>query len=201
MGVKKQSFAGYEPRALKGRGLGYVTSNRGACHMKGIMHLVELSDPTSIEGKPAILKGLQNLMAVHDSAGHCFFNIRAIAPDKMPEVVLATLESITGAGYDKESMLRAGERIWNLERLFNIRAGLTRKDDTLPPRMLTEPVPNGAAKGQVHELEVMLPEYYQLRGWDENGIPTPEKLAELGLEEEAGKTLKLVPVRQSRSRK
>ncbi len=184
MGVKKQSFSAYEPRALKGRGLGYVTSNRGACHMKGIMHFVELSDPTSIEGKPTILKGLQNLMAVHDSAGHCFFNFRAISADKLPEVILAALDSVTGAGYDKESMLRAGERIWNLERLFNIRAGLTKKDDTLPPRMLKEPMPNGPVKGQVHELAVMLPEYYQLRGWDENGVPTPEKLTELGLDEE-----------------
>ncbi len=155
--------------------------------MKGIMHFVELSDPTSIEGKPTILKGLQNLMAVHDSAGHCFFNFRAISADKLPEVILAALDSVTGAGYDEESMLRTGERIWNLERLFNIRAGLTKKDDTLPPRMLKEPMPNGPVKGQVHELAVMLPEYYQLRGWDENGVPTPEKLTELGLEEE-GKT-------------
>jgi len=185
MGVKKQSFAAYEPRGLKGRGLGYVTSNRGACHMKGIMHFVELSDPLSIEGKPAILKGLQDLMSIHDSAGHCFFNLRAIAAERLADVEHEIVESITGAGYTKESMLRAGERIWNLERLFNLGAGITKKDDTLPPRMLKEPMPNGPIKGQLHELDIMLPQYYKLRGWDENGVPTHEKIAELELEEEA----------------
>jgi len=181
MGVKKQGFAAYEPRALKGMGLGYVTSNRGACHFRGATLLVEISDPYSIEGKPAILKQLQDQTAVVDAAGLCMFNTRGLTPDKIWNVVLTILETVTGAGYDIESILRAGERIWNLERLFNLKAGFTKKDDTLPPRMLREPIPTGPAKGQVHELNIMLPEYYQVRGWDENGVPTPEKLEELGL--------------------
>lgn len=181
MGVKKQGFAAYEPRALKGMGLGYVTSNRGACHFRGATLLVEISDPYSIEGKPAILKQLQDQTAVVDAAGLCMFNTRGLTPDKIWNVVLTILETVTGAGYDIESILRTGERIWNLERLFNLKAGFTKKDDTLPPRMLEEPIPTGPAKGQVHELNIMLPEYYQVRGWDENGVPTPEKLEELGL--------------------
>jgi len=181
MGVKKQGFAAYEPRALKGMGLGYVTSNRGACHFRGATLLVEISDPYSIEGKPAILKQLQDQTAVVDAAGLCMFNTRGLTPDKISDVILTILEAVTGVGYDMESMLHAGERIWNLERLFNLKAGFTKKDDTLPPRMLEEPIPTGPAKGQVHELNIMLPEYYQVRGWDENGVPTPGKLEELGL--------------------
>jgi aldehyde:ferredoxin oxidoreductase len=188
MGVKKQGFAGYEPRALKGMGLGYATSNRGACHFRGTSVAVELSDPYGIKGKPAILKWLQDHIAVADSAGLCYFNTRAVSPDKVPEVILSMLETVVGVGYDMATMLLAGERTWNLERLFNLKAGFTKKDDSLPPRMLEEPIPEGPAKGQVHELGIMLPEYYQLRGWDENGVPTPKKLAELGLEDE-GKTL------------
>jgi aldehyde:ferredoxin oxidoreductase len=78
-------------------------------------------------------------------------------------------------------MLQAGERIWNLERMFNLKAGLSKKDDTLPKRLLEEPLPEGGAKGQVVRLSEMLPEYYQLRGWDQSGVPTKEKLKELSL--------------------
>jgi aldehyde:ferredoxin oxidoreductase len=181
MGVKKQGFAGYEPRALKGMGLGYVTSNRGACHFRGSTVLVEIGDPYSLAGKPAILKFLQDQMAVVDAAGLCMFNTRGVTPDKIWDVVLPMLETATGGGYDLEIATRAGERIWNLERLFNLKAGITKKDDTLPPRMLEEPIPSGPAEGQVFELDILLPEYYKLRGWDENGVPTTKKLEELGL--------------------
>ncbi len=181
MGVKKQSFAGYEPRAMKGMGLGYVTSNRGACHFRGTTFVAEGADPYSIEGKPAILKWLQDVTAVGDAAGICMFTTRGLSYDKQADVILAQLGPATGVGYDIDSMVLAGERIWNLERLFNLKAGFTKKDDTLPPRMLEEPIPEGPAKGQVHELNIMLPEYYQARGWDENGVPTPEKLKELNL--------------------
>jgi aldehyde:ferredoxin oxidoreductase len=81
-------------------------------------------------------------------------------------------------------MLLTGERIWNLERLFNIKAGLTINDDSLPPRMLEEPIPEGPAKGLVHELSEMLPEYYKFRGWDKKGNPLAEKLEALGIAEE-----------------
>jgi aldehyde:ferredoxin oxidoreductase len=124
---------------------------------------------------------LQNLMAVVDSAGHCFFSMRGLTIDQIPEMNAALLTAITGVPYDLEAMYLAGERIWNLEKLFNIRAGFTKADDTLPPRMLEEPLPDGPAKGHVHELSKMLPEYYKIRGWNENGIPSSEKLEELGL--------------------
>ena len=189
MGVKKQGFAAYEPRALKGMGLEYATCNRGACHIRGHTASAEFSDPYSTEGKPPIVKWIQDKTAVDSSAGLCIFiPLRGVPSGKEADFILSMLETVTGAGYNMETMFLAGERIWNLERLFNLNAGLTKNDDNLPPRTLEEPMPDGPAKGQVHELDVMLPEYYKSRGWDENGVPTPQKLAELGLEDE-GKTL------------
>ena len=90
----------------------------------------------------------------------------------------------TGVDYTEENVELAGERVYNLERLFNLRAGLTAADDTLPKRILEEPLLKGEAEGQVARLDVLLPEYYQLRGWDKNGVPIPEKLDQLGLTEE-----------------
>ena len=106
-----------------------------------------------------------------------------MSPPFQVEDMVAQLETATGAGYTVESFVLSGERIWNLERIFNLKAGFTKEDDTLPPRMLKEPLPDGPGKGHVCRLGEMLPEYYQLRGWDENGVPTPEKLSELGLED------------------
>jgi len=83
--------------------------------------------------------------------------------------------------YPTEMFLKTGERIWNLERLWNLKAGLTSKDDTLPVRMLKDPIKSGPSKGHVSKLKKMLPEYYQLRGWDKNGVPTEAKLKELDL--------------------
>jgi len=92
------------------------------------------------------------------------------------------LRAVTGIPYSDEELLKAGERIYNLERLFNLKAVFTGKDDTLPPRLLKEPIASGTSKGEVCELVRMLPEYYKLRGWDEEGRPTKHKLEELGLE-------------------
>ena len=91
------------------------------------------------------------------------------------------LKAVTGVPYTADDMVKAGERIWNLERMWNLKVGYTKKDDTLPPRLLTEPIKSGPSKGEINELDKMLPEYYKLRGWDEEGWPTKEKLAELGL--------------------
>jgi len=134
-------------------------------------------DPFATKEKASWDIGFQNLTAVVDSTGLCLFTTFAIGADE----VHALLVPATGIEYTKESMLKAGERIWNLERMFNLKAGLSGKDDTLPKRILEEPLPEGAAKGQVARLSEMLPEYYQLRGWDEHGVPTKEKLKELGL--------------------
>ncbi len=95
--------------------------------------------------------------------------------------IIPMLKTATGISYDEESLLTVGERIWNLERLFNIRAGFRGKDDTLPQRMLKEPMAEGPAKGQVCKLNEMLPEYYEIRGWNKKGVPTEDKLKALGL--------------------
>jgi len=144
-------------------------------------------DPLDWKDQPWAAKEIQDLFCIIDSSGMCNFNI--ISSDYPEENVLAMIEAATGITCfgSYEGMMKTGERIFNLERLFNLRAGFTAKDDTLPPRMLKEPMPEGPAKGHVVELDKMLPEYYKLRGWDENGVPTPEKLEELGLVQEGRK--------------
>lgn len=179
MGVKKQGFAGYDPRAMKGMGLGYATSNRGACHCRTGIAAAEMSDPYATEGKPAMLKQAQDMRAVIDSSGLCMRG--PLGSNDTPQTTLSMLEPIVGAGYDLKSMLLAGERIWNLERIYNLKVGLRMEDDFLPPRMVEEPIPDGPANGLVHELHMMLAEYYRVRGWDEKGVHTREKLEELGL--------------------
>jgi aldehyde:ferredoxin oxidoreductase len=183
MGVKKQEFPGYEPRGVKGMGLAMATSNRGACHLRGstywseLLGVPKLTDPLTTEGKALLVKEFQNFAAVVDSSGMCIFCFRGIWQEEM----VPLLNSVAGLDFTHESMLKAGERIWNLERLFNLRAGLTKEDDTLPRRMLEEPAPRGPAKGHVVPLAEMLEEYYRLRGWDADGVPTEEKLRELEL--------------------
>ena len=183
MSVKKQELPAYDPRGQQGIGLNYATSNRGGCHVRGyltspeILGLPEKVDPDTTEGKPALLKTFQDLTALCDSSGICLFTTFAIG---LPEIA-AELRTATGLDISDDEYLLAGERIWNMERLFNLGAGFSKKDDTLPPRLLKEPMPGGPHKGRVVELDKMLPEYYKLRGWDEQGVPTPEKLQQLGL--------------------
>jgi aldehyde:ferredoxin oxidoreductase len=185
MSSKKQEMPAYDPRAIKGIGLNYATSNRGACHVRGytigaeVLDWPEPMDRLQYEGKAALTKYIQDFTAgVIDSAGMCLFTYFALGyvSDYGP-----MLRAITGIPYSDEELLKAGERIWNLERLFNLKAGLTGKDDTLPPRLLKEPIVTGPSKGEVCDLSRMLPEYYKLRGWDEEGVPTRKKLEELGL--------------------
>ena len=185
MGVKKQGLPAYDPRGVQGMGLSYATSNRGACHVRSYLIATEIlgvnakRDPFQSEGKPAVLKAFQDLTAVIDSSGLCLFV--SLAEGFGVDDMVTLLEAVTGAGYTQENVLQAGERIWNLERLFNLKAGITKADDTLPKRFLEEPMPEGPAKGRLCKLNEMLPEFYNLRGWDENGVPTKGKLAELGL--------------------
>jgi len=184
MSVKKQEMAAYDPRAMKGIGLNYATSNRGACHVRGYTISQEVIespyavDRLKYEGKAELTKYMQDFTAVIDSSGMCLFTIFGL------EYIHAygpILRAVTGIPYSDDELMKAGERIWNMERLFNLKAGLTRKDDTLPTRLFKEPIPSGPSKGEVCQLDRMLPEYYQLRGWDEEGRPTKEKLEELGL--------------------
>jgi aldehyde:ferredoxin oxidoreductase len=188
---KGQEFAGYEPRGAQGMGLAYATSPIGASHMRGDPAYIELLgvpmliDPLTWEDKPAIVRDFQDGSAIIDSAGLCiFFSMRNyVTPTKdvRPVGVMELLNAATGAQYDMEEFMRAGERIINAERLFLVRAGFSRKDDSLPPRIVQEPLPDGPAKGMVCHLDEMLTAYYKLRGWNQDGIPTEEKLRELGL--------------------
>lgn len=180
---KGQEFAAYDPRGAQGMGLGYATSNRGACHLKGYTIAVEVfghphkMDPTAIEGKAEITKLFQDETSVVDASGLCVFVTFGIGMGD----ILSLLTTATGIPYTRESLLKAGERIWNLERIWNFKAGVTGKDDTLPKRIVEEPIPAGPMKGRVNRLSEMLPEYYRLRGWTPDGQPTAEKLIELGL--------------------
>ena len=184
MSVKKQEMPAYDPRAFKGIGLEYATSNRGACHVRGytigaeVFSWPEAVDRLKYEGKAELTKYMQDLTAVIDSAGWCLFTYFGMG---YISEYGSILRAVTGIPYSDEELMKAGERVWNLERLFNLKAGFTRNDDTLPVRLLKEPIASGPSKGEVFELDRMLPEYYRLRGWDEDGVPTKEKLEELDL--------------------
>jgi aldehyde:ferredoxin oxidoreductase len=183
MSVKGQEFPAYDGRALQGMGLGYATANRGACHLRGYMVATEVlgnpvkTDPKATEGKPEMLKAFQDATAVVDSTGLCVFTTFAwTLADIQPQ-----LQAACEGDWSMESLNLLGERIWNLEREFNLKAGFTAKDDTLPPRLLKEPCKTGPQKGEVCHLDVMLPKYYQVRGWTPDGVPTPETRRRLGL--------------------
>ena len=183
MSTKKQEYPAYDPRGSQGMGLEYATSNRGGCHVRGYMTspevvgIPEKLDPETTENKAFWTKAFQDLTAAFDSSGLCLFNTFALGSDEL----FRLLKYATGFDYTEEEVLQAGERIWNLERLFNYQAGITKEEDTLNPRLLRNPVPNGPHAGQVVKLAEMLNEYYQLRGWNEQGIPDEEKKAGLGL--------------------
>lgn len=183
MTVKKQEMPAYDGRGVQGMGLEYATSNRGGCHVRGyltspeILGIPEKLDPLVTTDKATWLKIFQDLTAVIDSAGICLFTSFAIG---LPEIS-SMLRAAVGWDYTDEEILKIGERIWNLEKLFNLKAGFTKDDDTLPDRLLKEPVKDGPAKGKVVELDVMLPEYYALRGWDTEGVPTEQKLKDLSI--------------------
>jgi len=139
----------------------------------------EKRDPFATKGKALMVKEFQDLASLVDSSGLCLFAI--LTPDFGVEDVRSMLHSVTGFDYTPQEVQTACERIWNLERLFNLQAGFTSADDTLPKRLLEEPLLKGGPKGRVCRLGEMLPEYYALRGWDKAGVPTEEKLAQLGL--------------------
>ena len=134
---------------------------------------------SDLEGKAGIVVATQDeRAATHDSAGICMFTAGALDLDD----IAGQLEAACGGGWTAARLRETGERIWNIERLFNLEAGFTIADDTLPDRILNEPAREGSAKGKTAELDKLLPEYYALRGWDENGVPTAETLNRLGIE-------------------
>jgi len=149
---------------------------RGYMISPEVLGLPIKTDPLVTEGKPELLKTFQDLTALCDSTGICLFTTFGMG---LPEIAGQYREAVGSDESDEEILLK-GERIWNLEKRFNIEAGVEK--DTLPPRLLREKLPNGPAKGKVAELHEMLGKYYEVRGWNQDGEPTEEKLHELSLE-------------------
>jgi aldehyde:ferredoxin oxidoreductase len=182
MSVKKLELPAYDARGIQGIGVTYATSNRGGCHVRGYMIAPEVLglpqplDRFETDNKALWTKIFQDLTAVIDSTGMCLFTSFALGA---PEYA-ALVNGATGTNYDANELLEVGERIYNIERLFNKEAGMKSEDDTLPSRILNEPIPSGPSKGEVSKLHVVLPEYYELRGW-EKGFPTEETVQRLDL--------------------
>ncbi len=188
---KKLELPGYDPRGLQGQGLGYATSPLGASHCRSHMAYIEMVGiPVSVDrhqwqDKASLVSRWQDVFSIIDSAGICiFFAVRnLLQQDKWiaPVGLSEYLKTATGINYEPDDLLKVGERILNAERLFLVSAGFDRKDDILPSRLLKEPMDKGPSQGKVVHLVEMLDEYYKARGWTVMGIPTPEKLSELGL--------------------
>lgn len=183
MTVKGQEFPAYDARAIQGMGLAYATSNRGACHLRGytvaseVLGIPVKTDPLTTDGKPELVKAFQDATAIFDSAGICVFTSFAwTLTDVQPQ-----LQAACEGDWSLDKLNLVGERIWNLERQYNLAAGLTHKDDDLPPRLKNEPAKTGPAKGLVNGLDKMKPEYYQVRGWTPEGVPSADTLSRLGL--------------------
>jgi aldehyde:ferredoxin oxidoreductase len=180
MTCKGQGIPAYDPRGLKGMGLGYATSNRGACHLRGYSPASELgliplkTDPLAWKGKGELLKLLQDLFAFSDSLDLCKFSSFAEGADEYA----AQYSAFTGLPFTADDVLKTGERIYNLERHYNNLAGFGEGSDTLPKRFLVEPSTMPGSEGHVCELDLMLEEYYRLRGW-KNGVVPEAKLKEL----------------------
>jgi len=183
MSVKSQEFPAYDSRGIQGMGLAYATSNRGACHLRGytvaseVLGIPVKTDPLTTDGKPELVKAFQDATSVFDSAGICIFTSFAwTLADVQPQV-----QAACEGDWSMDKLNEVGERIWNMERQFNLAAGLTGKDDDLPPRLKTEPAKTGPAKGLVNGLDRMKPEYYKIRGWTPEGVPEKATLERLGL--------------------
>ena len=188
MSVKKQEIPAYDARAIQGIGINYATANCGAAHVRGYMIAPEVLgipaqlDRTVTDEKAGWAKTFQDLTAVIDSMGTCLFTSFALGAPEYTEL----LNAATGTDYTPEQVLEIGERIFNIERMFNKAAGMKPEDDRLPKRLLEEPITNGPSKGMVSKLDITLPQYYEARGWV-NAFPTDETLKKLGLDECVGK--------------
>lgn len=183
MSVKGLEMPAYDPRAIKGIGLTYATANRGGCHVTGytvsseILGIPEKIDPLIPEGKAKWAKLFQDFTCVVNSTVNCLFSTFALGVKDYADL----LSAVTGWSLTEDDLLRIGERIYNLERVIINKYGFDGNDDTLPGRLIGEPMPEGPAKGHVVELEKMKEEYYKIRGWI-NGKPSSEKLKELEIE-------------------
>ncbi len=191
--VKGLEFPMHDPRAFWSMGLNYATGARGACHLEGLPFIVETGvpmpefgynaklSPRVTDGKALLAARMHSLMAVYNGVGLCKFYARAMSPTPVTEA----LNLITGWKWTWEDLMEAGDRIFTLKRLYNARLGVTREDDQLPHRILTlqkrgEDLPNIPPEA----FEKMLDEYYEVRGWSPDGLPTPETLHTLELTDE-----------------
>ena len=197
MQVKGLELPGYDVRGAKGHGLNYATSYTGADHNRGycFQEIFGIPVPKEVDrfaakGKGELTKWNQDVRtATADCPTMCVFLLDMAVPAIATQNTADLMTAVTGLKFSADDVQRVGERINNLAKAFNVKAGLTRDDDTLPERLMTEPLKGGASKGQLispQDLKVMLDEYYEARGWDVNtGIPTKKKLVELGLEDVA----------------
>lgn len=185
MSGKKLEMPAYDPRGMQGQGLLYATSNRGACHMRGnmlgpeVLALPRMVDRFATQGKAGIVAVHQDTSSVIDSLVVCKFANMAATEEHFARLLTA----LSGQLYTAQDLSQIGERVWTMEKLYNLREGFTVADDTLPDRLLNEPVAEGPSAGFTVNLEPMLKEYYDFRGWDEAGVPLPETLVELGLDD------------------
>jgi aldehyde:ferredoxin oxidoreductase len=171
--VKGMEPAGYDPRVLKGMGLAYATSDRGACHLRATVFKAELSGmipPGQIEGKAEIFIDFEDRLTLMDALIGCRFYRDLYLWDELAEIVEAT----TGMKTDKARLQKIASNIRNATRLFNIREGITREDDTLPRRFFEEAIGTNKHVITRDELERLKNDYYALRGWDDSGVPVNE---------------------------
>lgn len=183
MSVKGQEFPAYDSRGIQGMGLTYATSNRGACHLRSytvaseVLGIPVKTDPLVTEGKPELVMAFQDATAAFDASGLCIFTSFAWSLGDIQPQIDAACEG----DWSMEKLSEVGERIWNMEKMFNLAAGFTKADDQLPKRLTSEPAKEGPAKGLVAGVPEMLPEYYEKRGWDSEGRPKADTLQRLGL--------------------
>lgn len=183
MGVKGMPLASFDPRAIQGLGLHFATCNQGPHHTYGysfideILGVHEEVDPQAVEDKPRLVTYYQNTTAAMDSLGICNWVLFGLKFKNLVPMANAVL----GEKLTADDLMLIGERVVSLERLFNLRAGLSGGDDRLPVQFTDEPLTEGPAQGRVSKANEMLPEYYELRGWTPEGEPSPETLERLGL--------------------
>ncbi|GAV22269.1 aldehyde ferredoxin oxidoreductase [Carboxydothermus pertinax] len=172
--VKGLEPAGYDPRVLKGMGLAYATSTRGACHLRATFYKPELSgmiDPATIEGKAKLFIEFENRLTIFNTQILCVFFRDLI---QWPELI-QLIKAVTGWEYNQQELEELANRIVTLTRVFNSREGATKAQDTLPKRFFSEPINEGKNTIYEEELNIMVDEYYRLRGWNDQGLPINEK--------------------------
>jgi aldehyde:ferredoxin oxidoreductase len=184
--VKRLELPAHSARALKGMSIGYATATRGGSHhdTRPTPQYAQGFDRRGVAGKPEFAVRSQHFTAVDDSLVVCRFTSERGFGLFLGEPYARMVRAVTGWDMSVDELERIGERVVNLERLFNVREGVRRKDDVLPGRVMREPIPDGPSAGMhcpPEELSAMLDEYYRLRGWNADGVPMPERLAALGL--------------------